>query len=366
MTYGHVRWLRASSAGNALDAPVRAGEFPAVTRPPSPSALSGQEPRLGGRSISRPLNHNKAPESQHLLARPASAMMPSMPATSVTRWKAAVAVVVAATTATMPACAPPVAEPAPTVDPSKCTKDALSTLYPGILTVAADQPAYPPWYKGDNPASGEGFEAALTYAVAAELRYAAEDVRWIRVPFNVALEPGTKPFDASLSQYSITEARKAAVDFSSPYFEVTQAVMTVRSSPAAAVHDLSGLRTVKLGAQVGTTSYTAASSVQGVAGLEVYDTTGEAKRALVEGEIDALVADLPTAFALTNELQDGLMIGQFPRSVDGAEQLGIVLNRGSPLTRCVSWAVDSLRDKGTLGRLQHRWLDEEGSAPVLT
>jgi polar amino acid transport system substrate-binding protein len=86
---------------------------------------------------------------------------------------------------------------------------------------------------GDNPASGEGFEAAIAYAVAAKMNYARDHVRWVRVPFNAALAPGPKTFDANLSEFSITEQRKAAVDFSSPYFDVTQAVVTVRSSPAA-------------------------------------------------------------------------------------------------------------------------------------
>ncbi|MDY6999837.1 MAG: ABC transporter substrate-binding protein [Actinomycetota bacterium] len=267
---------------------------------------------------------------------------------------------------TLAACAAPAGERAPGVDAGECTKDVLGTLYPGILTFAADQPVYPPWYMGDNPQSGEGFEAALAYAVAARLRYAAEEVRWIRVPFIAALAPGAKPFDASLSQFSITAQRKAAVDFSTPYFDVTQAVMTVRSSPAAAVRDLEGLRTVRLGAQIGSTSYTAAASLRGDAGLQAYETTVDAKMALVDGRIDAVVADLPTAFTLSNELREGVMIGQFPQSGDGAEQLGIVLNHDSPLTRCVSWAVDSLREDGTLSRLERRWLAGAGNAPVLT
>ena len=121
-----------------------------------------------------------------------------------------------------------------------CNKDALETLYPGIFTFGTDQPVYPPWYIGDNPANGEGFESALAYAVADKLDYARDDVRWVRVPFNAALAPGPKTFDANLSEFSITEQRKAAVDFSSPYFDVTQAVVTVKSSPAAGVHDARG------------------------------------------------------------------------------------------------------------------------------
>jgi polar amino acid transport system substrate-binding protein len=247
-----------------------------------------------------------------------------------------------------------------------CNKDALSTLYPGIFTFGADQPVYPPWYMGDNPANGEGFESALAYAIAGKLNYSRDDVRWVRVPFNAALTPGPKTFDANLSEFSITEQRKAAVDFSSPYFDVTQAVVTVKASPAAGVQTLEELKTLKLGAQVGTTSHTAATAVDGGVPVEVYNTNGDAKMALSNGEIDALVADLPTAFSVANELRDGLMVGQLPSGSDDVEQFGIVLDKGSSLTRCVSWVVDGLREDGTLAQLERQWLTDAGKAPVLS
>ena len=274
-------------------------------------------------------------------------------------WRLAVAVVAVAT-----ACAP-ISERTATGTADKCTKDNLGTLYPGIFTFGTDQPVYPPWYMGDNPASGEGFEAALAYAVAAKMKYTGDDVRWIRVPFNAALAFGPKTFDANLSEFSITEQRKAAVDFSSPYFVVTQAVVTVKSSPAAAVKTRQQLKALRLGVQVGTTSYTAAASVNGDFPVEVYNTNGDAKMALSNGEIDALVADLPTAFAVANELRNGLMVGQLPSASGNVEQFGIVLDKDSALTRCVSWAVDSLREDGTLDRLKQQWLTDAGKAPVL-
>lgn len=289
-----------------------------------------------------------------------------MPPSSIAGW----GTVVALTVLTVGACTPAATVTAPALDGTKCRKDQLGTLYPGILTFGADQPAYPPWYLGDDPANGEGFEAALAYAVAAELRYAADEVRWVRVPFNAALAPGPKTFDANLSQFSITEQRRAAVDFSAPYFDVTQAVVTVRSSPAAAARTLRDLRRLRLGAQVGSTSHSAATALETSTPVEVYNTNVDTKMALVDGRIDAMVADLPTAFAVANELNGGVMIGQLPD--DGGadqphvEQFGIVLDHGSSLTRCVSWAVDSLREDGTLARLQQRWLADAGRAPVLS
>jgi polar amino acid transport system substrate-binding protein len=273
--------------------------------------------------------------------------------------RAAVAVVLAIT-----ACAP-VSNKSPTATADKCTKDVLGTLYPGIFTFGTDQPVYPPWYMGDNPESGEGFEAAVAYAVAAKMKYGLDDVRWVRVPFNAALAPGPKTFDANLSEFSITEQRKAAVDFSSPYFDVTQAVVTVRTSKAAGVKTVHQLKQLRLGVQVGTTSYTAATAVDGDIPVAVYNTNGDAKMALSTGEIDALVADLPTAFTVAGELRDGLMVGQLPNTSGNVEQLGIVLDKGSSLTPCVSSAVDMLRDDGTLARLQQQWLTGAGKAPML-
>ncbi len=259
---------------------------------------------------------------------------------------------------------------APTADtsagPRHCHKDSLTTIYPGIFTVGTDQPAYPPWYIGDDPSNGEGFESALAYAVAGSLGYTTDDVRWVRVSFNAALAPGQKTFDANLSQFSITGQRRAAVDFSSPYFDVTQAVVTTRVSPAAAVRSIADLKKLKLGVQVGTTSQTAAIAVEGDIPVEVYETNAAAKLALSHGEIDAVVADLPTAFSVAGELRDGVIVGQLPGDSGDVEQFGIVLGKNSSLTRCVSSVLDSLRGDGTLARLERDWLTDAGRAPVLT
>jgi polar amino acid transport system substrate-binding protein len=112
-------------------------------------------------------------------------------------------------------------------------------------------------------------------------------------------------------------------------------------------------------------SYSAATSIDGIKPVAVYNTNGDAKVALRSGEIDALVADLPTAFAVANELRGGIIVGQLPAAADDMEQFGIVLNKGSALTRCVSAAVDALRSDGTLATLQRKWLAEAARAPML-
>lgn len=272
--------------------------------------------------------------------------------------------VLLAALATMTACAP-TAEPYSSASPQTCHKDKLATLYKGIFTFGTDRPVYPPWYMGDNLANGEGFESALAYTIANRLGYAATDVRWVRVPFGEAIAAGAKSFDANLNQFSITEQRRAAVDFSTPYFDVDQAVVTVKGSPAAGVRNLDDLKRLRLGAQVATTSHTAALAVGGRNAVEVYETNGDAKLALSGREIDALIADLPTAFAIVGELRDGMMVGQLPAGDQAPEQFGLVLAKHSGLTACVSLVVDSLRDDGTLAQLRSQWLAEAGEAPQL-
>lgn len=246
-----------------------------------------------------------------------------------------------------------------------CDKASLTTLKSGALTFGTDQPAYLPWFVDDNPANGKGFESAVAYAVAKQLGYADNEVAWVRVPFNAAIAPGPKTFDANLNEFSITDERKRAVDFSSPYYDVTQAVVTVTSSPAAAVTTLEGLRGLKVGAQVGTTSYDAATALGTREPVSVYNNNDDAKAALASGQIDALVVDLPTAFQIHNELTGGTIVGQLPSGGGKPEQFGIVLDKGSPLTACVSGAVDALRADGTLAKLQQQWLTEAGQAPLL-
>jgi polar amino acid transport system substrate-binding protein len=246
----------------------------------------------------------------------------------------------------------------------KCAKDSLTTLSKGSITFGTDQPAYPPWFVDDDPANGKGFESAVAYAVADKLGYAKDDVKWVRVPFNAAIAPGPKTFDANLNEFSITDERKQAVDFSSPYFTVTQAVVAVKSSPAAQVNTLAGLKGLKLGAQVGTTSYTAAQAID--PGVAVFNNNDDAKAALSNGQIDGLVLDLPTAFQVQSEMTDGVILGQLPAGDEKAEQFGIVLDKGSPLTACVSKAVDDLGNDGELFKLQKEWLSGAGAAPMLS
>lgn len=249
--------------------------------------------------------------------------------------------------------------------PASCLKDTLPTHTAGKLTVGTDNPAYEPWFSGNDPSNGKGYESAVAYAIAEKLGYAAGDVTWVKVPFTKAVLPGAKDFDFDVNQVSITDARKKAIDFSSGYYDVVQAVVTYKGSPIDGKTTVADLKSATLGAQVGTTSLLAIADQIGAKQM-VYDTNDAAVQALKAKQIDGIVVDLPTAFYMTAaQMDDGVIVGQLPLPGTTPEQFGAVLDKGSALTPCVSAAVDYLRADGTLAKLVGDWLSSAG-APELT
>ena len=277
-----------------------------------------------------------------------------------TALKAVLAVAVAGASLALAACS---TGTTPSASPSSTE---LQTLTAGKLTIGTGNPAYEPWVVGDKPESGEGYEAAVAYAVADKLGYAESDVVWVRTTFDEAIAPGAKNFDFNLQQYSITDERKANVDFSSPYYSTTQTVITIKGSKADGVTTVDGLKGLLIGAASGTTSFTAIEDViKPTSGAQAFNSNDDAKAALQAGQIDALVVDLPTALYLTAvELDGGKIVGQLDGSAAG-DQFGLVLDKGSPLTEAVSAAVDALQADGTLAALQKQWLADYAGAPVL-
>jgi polar amino acid transport system substrate-binding protein len=249
----------------------------------------------------------------------------------------------------------------------ECTPDSMETVTPGTLTIATDDPAYEPWFVDNDPTNGEGYESAVAYAIAEQLGYTTEQVTWVTVPFNKVVQPGPKDFDFDVNQVSITEARRKAVDFSSGYYDVVQTVITNKGSAIDGASSIADLADAKLGAQVGTTSYTAITDeIQPSQDPAVFDTNDQAVQALKNGQIDGIVVDLPTAYFMTAvQLDDGKIVGQLPLPDGEPEQFGAVLGKSSPLTDCISGAVDALRDDGILDQINQEWLAQQG-APELS
>jgi polar amino acid transport system substrate-binding protein len=245
-----------------------------------------------------------------------------------------------------------------------CDKAQLDLKRAGTLTIGTDKPAFPPYFEDDDPTNGRGFESAVAYAVARELGFSRDEVRWTTVPFNSSYAPGPKRFDFDINQISISPQRAQRVDFSQPYFSAPQAVIAPKGSPVENATGLAELKGAKIGVQVGTTSLDAVNaSIKPSAQPQVFNDSNDTVRALKNGRVDAIVTDLPTAFFITAaQVPGSKIVGQF--AAPGGDRWGILLQKGSSLTQCVNRALAKLRSSGELQRMQDRWMGGD-AAPEL-
>lgn len=250
---------------------------------------------------------------------------------------------------------------------NECTTG--KTLAEGTLTIGTGNPAFSPWVENDAPESGEGFEAAVAYAVATAMGFDNANVAWVRTSFDEAVQPGAKNFDFNLQQYSITEERKQTVSFSDPYYSTNQAIVGYADSAAVGATTVEALKELKFGVQSGTTSLQfLVDNIAPTTEPYVYDDNAAAKAALEAKQIDAIVVDLPTALYISAvEIEGSTVIGQFPAS-DGMapDQFGLVFDLDNPLVDCVNVALQSIKDSGELATIEQTWLSENISAPVIS
>lgn len=254
----------------------------------------------------------------------------------------------------------------PAADPAACAEG--NTLNDGVLTVGTDSPAYEPWFRDNDPANGKGYESAVAYAVAEQLGFEQDQVEWVKVPFNNSYKPGTKDFDFDINQISITPQRAEVVDFSDSYYNAAQAVIALKGTAGAEATSLDDLKGLRLGAQTGTTSLTAIRDViQPETDPLVFEDTNAAKQALQNDQVDAILADLPTAFYISAvEIDDSVLVGQFQPETGEQEEFGMLFEKGSPLVECVNGALANLDEDGTLDQLEKQWLSETVDVPELS
>jgi polar amino acid transport system substrate-binding protein len=251
---------------------------------------------------------------------------------------------------------------------ASCSASSLALYKSGQLTVATDSPAYAPWFDSNTPSNGKGFESAVAYAVAKELGFSNSQVKWVTESFDNSYAPGAKNFDFDINEISITASRAKAVDFSAGYYDVTQGVLTLSTSKYAKATSLSALKGAKIGVQVSTTSYQAVENVIKPSGsVSVFNTTDDEVNALKNGQVDAIVTDMPTVFYLASaELDNGKIVGQFSYDGGTPEQFGLLLQKGSKLTSCVNQAIAKLKSSGELASITKQWLSDAADAPELT
>mmetsp|Transcript_18332 Transcript_18332/g.29382 ORF Transcript_18332/g.29382 Transcript_18332/m.29382 type:complete len:272 (-) Transcript_18332:5347-6162(-) len=246
---------------------------------------------------------------------------------------------------------------------------AGKTLTEGKLTIATGNPAYYPWVLNDAPEAGEGFEAAVAYALAAEMGFAAEDVAWTRTSFDEAIQPGAKDFDLNMQQFSITAERDKVVDFSAPYYTAPQAVLTTTAvMEGGAAPTMAFLKGMKWGVVASTTALPVVmEQVQPTQSPLVYDDNANVIAAMQAGQIDAALFDLPTALFTSAVLMDnGAILGQFdPAAAENPDQFGALMPEGSALKTCVDEALAAMTANGSLAAIEAQWLQEATGVPLI-
>src|ERR687897_3601020 len=112
----------------------------------------------------------------------------------------------------------------------------------GVLTVATDKPAYPPWFEGDSE-NYSGFEGEVANEVAERMDLPIE---WVVEPFNKSYAPGAKDYDFDINQITITPEREQAVDFSDGYFTNNQGLLAPEDGDLAGAETIADLKDAPL------------------------------------------------------------------------------------------------------------------------
>jgi polar amino acid transport system substrate-binding protein len=268
--------------------------------------------------------------------------------------------------------------------PSACAQqNAGSLTTSGQLTIGTDNPAYPPYYAGgedkthpewkfNDPYADKGFEDVVAYEVAKRMGFSKDQVQWVVAPFGQTFTPGAKNYDFAIEQISYSPKRAQAVDFSESYYDVNQALVSVKGNPITKATSIADLKNYSIATQIGTTSYDFIKNViQPNKEPGAYNSLADSVAALNAGQVDAIVVDLPTALYLADpfvqEVKHGVVVGQFETSTQG-EYFGMTFTKGSTLVACVNAALEAMKSDGTLEQIQQTWLSEKtnvGTVPVL-
>lgn len=222
------------------------------------------------------------------------------------------------------------------------------------ITVATDA-TWPPFEIVDESTKQiVGMDIDLMNAIAEKAGLTAKFV-------NVAFDPllagmADCQYDVAISSITITPERQKQMLFSDPYFDAGQVVtVTKDNTTIKSKDDLSG-KTV--GAQIGTTGAIWAQKQQGVT-LKTYDTVDLAFQDLMNGQIDAVIADNPLALGFVGKNPDKMKI---VGNTFTTEQYGIAIckNRADLVPR-INKALAEVKAAGTIDQLSKKWL---GTVPT--
>ncbi len=237
------------------------------------------------------------------------------------------------------------------------------TKTPGVLTVAFGDAAVgfaAGTQRGSTIVNPKGYEVDLAKAVAAKLKL---KTKWMYTPWTGLFAPGTKKFDVSFQEATITTERKKTVAFSSAYLDSNQGVLL--SKKAKTPHSLSDLKKLKTCAQTGTTGLDWINAhLHPNKKPQIYQTTAAAFTAIQISKCDALILDVP--IVLLQKKSKPSAYGEVSGQVVTNEKYGAVFQKGSQLVGPFDDALKALKANGTVKRLQQKWFRiDTSSIPVL-
>lgn len=231
---------------------------------------------------------------------------------------------------------------------ASCAPQQQATL----VRVATDA-TWPPFQSVDE-ASKEivGFDIDLMNAIAEkeDLQIEYINVAWDPLLAGIA---GCQ-FDAAISAMTITEERRAQFLFSEPYLNAGQ-IIAVRADDTR-ISSLSDLAGLTAGAQMGTTGAIEIENHGGIT-LRPYDSVDLAYLDLINGQIDAVVADYPTAVEFVNSFGGRLKtVGE----VFTDEYYGIaVCKDNTELLEKINRGLAAVKAEGLIEELEQKWLVAE-------
>ncbi len=239
---------------------------------------------------------------------------------------------------------------------------ALCLLFSN-LALAAAAPAYtvahdatwPPMEFVDDKLKLVGYSVDYMDAVAKEAGFTVkhENVAWDGIFAGLA----GKQYDIIASSVTITEERAKVMDFSTPYYEVRQALITPKEATVKKLEDMTGKR---VGAQIGTTGFMAAEKIKGIKAV-TYDEVGLAMADLASGRLEAVICDDPVAtnFILENKEYAAKMKVALIVPAETPEYYGFAVNKGNKeALELLNKGIAAVKAKGIEAALIKKWMGQ--------
>jgi polar amino acid transport system substrate-binding protein len=203
--------------------------------------------------------------------------------------------------------------------------------------------------RGSKIINPKGYEVDLATKIAGALKLTPV---WIYSPWTGLFVPGTKKFDISFQEATITSQRAKKVDFTTPYMNANQGVLLSKNAPM--IHSLADLRKLQTCAQADTTGLQyIQDQLKPTKQPLTYPTTTAAYRSVANGTCQAFVLDVPLILLQKKQTPD--RFGPVAGQIVTHEQYGAVLQKGSKLTPIVDRLIQKFTKNGTIASLQKKW-----------